>query len=134
MTDLDQTLPQNSKSKGKVLFVLVALSSMIIVAVGLNYSNSQKREEFKKKIEQIKVTDSKFVKNNDCWLLDQKPNEKLNADSVQFFSSNSSDKKNFHYKCPVGRGYESNIYVGSQDAQYLSKEEKQQLMIRLETQ
>lgn len=132
MTDVDQTPPKNPKSKGKPLFIIGALATLIVFACGLNYSNSQKRAAFKEKVEKIIITDTEFVKKNDCWLLDQKPNEKLNASSVQFFSAKSSDVKNFHYKCADDRGYESNVYIGSQDSQYLDEVSKQQLKLRLQ--
>lgn len=132
MTDLEQTPTQNQKAKGKALFVIGALATMIVVAGGLNYSNSQKREAFQEKVKQITITDTEFVKKNDCWLLGQNPNENLNANSVKFVSAKSSTVKNFHYKCTDGRGYDSNVYVGSQDAQYLDEDAKQQLNFRLE--
>lgn len=133
MTDLDQTPTPNQKAKGKSIFVLGALAIMIVFAGGLSYSNSQKREAFQKKVEQIKTTDQEFVKKNDCWLLDQKPNEKLTVESVEFFMAKSSEAKNFHYKCADARGYESNVYVGSQDVQYLSDDEKLQITTRIES-
>jgi len=133
MTVLDQNPAPNPKSKGKSIFVLGALMVMIGFAVGLSYSNTQNREIFQKKVEKIILTDKEFVKKNDCWLLDQKPNEKLNVNSVEFFGAKNSKDKNFHYKCADDRGYESNVYVGSQDAQYLSDNEKLQLTTRLES-
>lgn len=116
-------------AKGKT--VIFSLAVMIIFAGGLNYSNSQKREAFKQKVEEIKVTDQKFVKENDCWLLDAKVEQNLSKESVQFFASKSNEHKNFHYKCANDRGYQSNVYVGSQDAKYLSDEDKAQLIKRL---
>ena len=50
-------------------FVIGALATLIVFAGGLNYSNSQKREAFKEKVEKIIITDTEFVKKNDCWLL-----------------------------------------------------------------
>lgn len=132
MTNTSHNPEHKPRASAKGKTVIFSLAVMIIFAGGLSYSNSQKREAFKQKVEEIKVTDQKFVKENDCWLLDAKVEQNLSKESVQFFASKSSEHKNFHYKCADDRGYQSNVYVGSQDAKYLSDEDKAQLIKRLE--
>lgn len=131
MTDTSHNPEHKPKASAKGKMVILSLAVMIVFAGGLSYSNSQKREAFKQKVEEIKITDQKFVKDNDCWLLDVNLEQNLSKESVQFFASKSSNHKNFHYKCADGRGYQSNVYIGSQDAKYLSDEVKAQLISRL---